>query len=148
MSLDFLSQLYGQDPNDRKAREQMKERLQIIFPELLFLSVKNNSPQIVVAKINNILCTYFIHSSKENMFWFIADEVWTRIKNIYTTLLVNKTKRSSFHQTDHHQSLCEKISRAASAKHISYNWGNAETIYLVIITGYCSFNIQRNLFHS
>ena len=75
MSLDFLSQLYGQDPNDRKAREQMKERLQIIFPELLFLSVKNNSPQIVVAKINNILCTYFIHSSKENMFWFIADEV-------------------------------------------------------------------------
>ena len=38
ISLALLTELYGQDRNDRIARQRLKERLQIIFPELLFLS--------------------------------------------------------------------------------------------------------------
>ena len=41
----------------------------------------------------------------------------------------------------------DKLSRAISVKHTSYNWRNAEATYLVLLTGYSSFDIQRNLFH-
>ena len=67
ISLALLTEIYGQDRNDRKARQRLKERLQIIFPELLFLSFNKNTPQIVIANINNISCTDFIRSSKEKI---------------------------------------------------------------------------------
>ena len=41
----------------------------------------------------------------------------------------------------------DKLSRAVSVKHTSYNWRNGEATYLVLLTRYCSFDIQRNLFH-
>ena len=66
VSLALLSELHDEDWNDRKARQRLKERLQMIFPELLFLSYNTNTPQIVIANINNISCTDFV--------WFIADE--------------------------------------------------------------------------
>ena len=70
------------DWNDRKARQRLKERLQIIFPELLFLSYDKNTPQIAIANINNISCMDFIRSSKENMFWFVADELRIEMQNM------------------------------------------------------------------
>ena len=70
------------DRNDRKARQGLKERLQIIFPELLFLSYDKNTPQIAIANINNISCMDFIRSSKEKMFWFVADELRIEIQNM------------------------------------------------------------------
>ena len=44
ISLALLRGLYNQNWNDRKARQRKKERLQIIFPELLFLSYSKNIP--------------------------------------------------------------------------------------------------------
>ena len=82
MSLAPLKELYGQDRNDRKARQRLKGRLQIIFPELLFLSYNKSTPQIVIANINNISCTDFIRSSKEKMFQFVADKLRTDIQNM------------------------------------------------------------------
>ena len=70
------------DWNDRKARQRLKEILQIIFPELLFLSYDKNTPQIAIANINNISCMDFIRSSKEKMFWFVADELRIEIQNM------------------------------------------------------------------
>lgn len=58
------------------------ERLQKIFPELLFLSCSKNIPQIVTANINNISYTDFILSSKEITFRFVGDELRTDIQNI------------------------------------------------------------------
>ena len=81
ISLALLTELYGQDQNDRKARQRLKERLQIIFAELLFLSYNNKTPQIVIANINNISCADFILSSIEKMFQFFADELRTDIQN-------------------------------------------------------------------
>ena len=81
MSLAPLKELYGQDRNDRKARQRLKGRLQIIFPELLFFCYNKNTPQIVIAN-NNISCTDFIRSSKEKMFRFVADELRTDIHNM------------------------------------------------------------------
>ena len=41
----------------------------------------------------------------------------------------------------------DKLSREVSVKHTSYNWRNAEATYLVLLTRYCSFDIQSSLFH-
>ena len=82
ISMALLTEQYGQDRNNRKARQRLKERLQIIFPELLFLSYNKNTPQIVIANINNFSCTDFIRSSKEKMFRFVADELRTDIQNM------------------------------------------------------------------
>ena len=60
----------------------MKERLQILFPKLLFLFYSKIIPQIVIANINNISCTGFILSSKEKMFRFVADELRTDTQNM------------------------------------------------------------------
>ena len=75
ISLTLLTELCNQDRNDRKARQRLKERLQIIFLELLFLSYNKNTPQIVTAIINNISCTDFIRSSKKKIFRFVVDEL-------------------------------------------------------------------------
>ena len=58
------------------------ERLQKIFPELLFLSCGKNVQQIVTANINNISYTDFILSSKEITFRLVGDELRTYIQNI------------------------------------------------------------------
>ena len=42
--LTLLTELYGQDWNDRILRQPLKERFQIIFPEHLFLSSSKNIP--------------------------------------------------------------------------------------------------------
>ena len=80
--MTLLAEIYGQDRNDRKARQSLKQRLQLIFPELLFLPYNKNTPQIVIANINNISCTYFIRSSKEKIFRFVADELRTDMQNM------------------------------------------------------------------
>ena len=80
--LTLLVELYGPDRNDRIARQRLKGRLQIIFPELLFLSYSKNIPQIIIANINNISCTDFILSSKEKMFRFVTDNLRTDIQNM------------------------------------------------------------------
>ena len=78
----LLTKIYGQNRNDRKARQPLKERLQIMFPKLLFLSYNKNTPQIVTADINNISCTGFIRSSKEKIFRFVAEELRTDMQNM------------------------------------------------------------------
>ena len=101
-------QLYGQGRNDRKARQRLKERLQIIFPELLFLSYNNNTTQIVIANINNISCRDFIRSSKEKMFRFVADELRTVIQNMMQAAPSppgHQNQKIYLHQTASHQSL-------------------------------------------
>ena len=81
-SLALATELYGQDWNDRIARLRRKERLQIIFPELLFLSYSKNIPQIVNANICNIAYTDFILSSKEKIFRFVTEELRTDIQKM------------------------------------------------------------------
>ena len=78
----LLTKIYGQNRNDRKARQPLKERLQIMFPKLLFLSYNKNTPQIVTADINNISCTGFIRSSKEKIFRFVGKELRTDMQNM------------------------------------------------------------------
>ena len=150
-SVALLTELYGQDRNDRKARQQLKERLQIIFPELLFLSYNKNTPQIVIASMNNISCTDFIRSSKEKMLRFVADELRTGIQNMMQVApslpLATKTRRSICTRPTPTK-VFDKLSRAAFAKHTLYNWRNGEATYLVLLTRYCLFDIQRNIFHS
>ena len=41
----------------------------------------------------------------------------------------------------------DKIFKAVSVKRTLYNLRNSEATYLILLTRYCSFNIQRNLFH-
>ena len=146
----LLTELYGQDRNDRKARQQLKERLQIIFPELVFLSYNKNTPQIVIASMNNISCTDFIRSSKETMLRFVADELRTSIQNMMQAApslpLATKTRRSICTRPTPTK-VFDKLSRAAFAKHTLYNWRNGEATYLVLLTRYCLFDIQRNIFH-
>ena len=148
--MSLLTELYGQDRNDRKARQQLKERLQIIFPELVFLSYNKNTPQIVIASMNNISCTDFIRSSKEKMLRFVADELRTSIQNMMQAApslpLATKTRRSICTRPTPTK-VFDKLSRAAFAKHTLYNWRNGEATYLVLLTRYCLFDIQRNIFH-
>ena len=47
-SVALLTELYGQDRNDRKARQQLKERLQIIFPELLFFLITKTHHKLLL----------------------------------------------------------------------------------------------------
>ena len=82
ISLVLLVELYEQDCNDRKARLRLKEWLQIIFPELLFLSYSKNIPQIAIANINNIEGMNFMVSTKKKMFRFVGDELQTNFKNM------------------------------------------------------------------
>ena len=132
----------------------MKERPQIIFPELLFLSYNKSTPQIVIANINNISCTDFINSSKENILFVQVSVCCRRAKNGYTkydasctiTSLATKTRRSICTRPTATK-VFDKLSRAAFAKHTSYNWRNGEATYLVLLTRYCLFDIQRNIFH-
>ena len=138
----LLTKIYGQNRNDRKARQPLKERLQIMFPKLLFLSYNKNTPQIVTADINNISCTGFIRSSKEKIFRFRGT------KNGYAkydasctiTHLATKTRRSVCNRPTATK-VFEKLSRAAFAIHASYNWRNGEATYLVLLTRYCLFDI-------
>ena len=142
ISLAFLSQLHGQDRNDRKAREQLKERFQIIFPELFLLFINNNAPQIVIANINNILCRDFIHSSKEKMFRFVPDEVWTDIQNMMLaapSLPWWPKPKDPFFTRPTATKVFDKFSRAASVNHPSYNWRNGEATYSAILMRYYSF---------
>ena len=85
-----------------------KKDLQIIFPELLFLSYNNNTTQIVIANINNISCRDFIRSSKEKMFRFAADELRTVIQNMMQAAPSppgHQNQKIYLHQTASHQSL-------------------------------------------
>ena len=59
---------------------------------------------------------------------------------IITSLAINFTRLRACKVLD-------KLSRAAFAKHTSFNWRNGETTYLVLLTMYCSFNIHMNIFH-
>ena len=63
------------------------------------------------------------------------------------TLPATKTRRSIYTRSTTTK-VFDKISRAAFAKHTSYNWRNGEATYLVLLTRYCLFDIQRNIFHS
>ena len=78
----------------------------------------------------------FIVSSKKKMFWYVDDDLRNRYKtrrSICTRPTVTK--------------VFDKLSKAVSAKHTSYNWRNSEATYLILLTRYCSLDIQRNLFH-
>ena len=76
-----------------------------------------------------------------------------RAKNGYTkydasctiTPLTTKTRRSICTRPTATK-VFDKLSRAAFAKH-TYNWRNSEATYLVLLTRYCLFDIQRNIFH-
>ena len=75
-------------------------------------------------------------------------------KNRYTkydasctiTPLPAKT-RSSFCTRPTATKVFDNLSRAAFAKNTSYNWKNGEATYLALLTRYCLFDIQRNIFH-
>ena len=88
------------------------------------------------------MCTDFIRSSKEKMFRFVADELRTDIQNMIQAppSLPSPSKPEDLKVFD-------DLSRAAFAKRTSYNWRNVEATYLVLLTRYCLFDIQRNSFH-
>ena len=77
-----------------------------------------------------------------------------RAKNGYTkydarctiTPLATKTRRSICTRLTATK-VFENLSRAAFSKHTSYNWRNGEATYLVLLTRYCLFDTQRNIFH-
>ena len=142
----LLTEQYGQDRNDRKARQRLKERPQIIFPELLFLSYNKNTPQIVIANINSFSCTDFIRSSKEKMFPFVADELRTDIQNMMQAAPSLPWPPRSICTRPTATKVFEKLSRAAFAKRTLYNWRNGKATYLVLLTRYCLFDIHRNIF--
>ena len=77
-------------------------------------------------------------------------QVTNRFKKYNTgctiTPLTTKTRRSICTRPTVTK-VFDKLSRAVSVKHTSYNWRNGEATYLVLLTRYCSFDIQRNLFH-
>ena len=54
------------------------------------------------------------------------------------TPLSTKTRRSIYTRPTVNK-VFDKLSRAVSVKHTSYNWRNGEATYLVLFTGYCSF---------
>ena len=75
----LLTELYHQDRNDRNPTLWLKERLQILFPELLLISYSKNISQIVIGNINNIPCTDFIVSSKKRCFYLLTtsyEDIW------------------------------------------------------------------------
>ena len=67
VSMATLTKLYGQDENDRSARFRLKQRIEKVFPSLIFLSRDNASPLIVVNSIENITSTDFKVSQKEDL---------------------------------------------------------------------------------
>ena len=77
-----------------------------------------------------------------------------RAKNGYTkydisctiTSLATKTRRSICTRPTGTK-VFDKLSRAAFAKHKSFNWRNGEARYLLLFTRYCLFDIQKNIFH-
>ena len=79
---------------------------------------------------------------------------WRRVTNRYKkydagcpmTPLATKNRRSICTRPTETKVL-DKLSREVSVKHTSYNWRNAEATYLVLLTRYCSFDIQSSLFH-
>ena len=79
---------------------------------------------------------------------------WRRATNRYTkydaactiTPLSTKTRRFLCTRPTATK-VFDKLSRAAFANHTSFNWRNDEATYLVLLTRYCLFDIQRNSFH-
>ena len=79
---------------------------------------------------------------------------WRRFTNRYKnydadcsiTPLATKTRRSICTRPTVTK-IFDKLSKAVSVKHTSYNWRNSEATYLILLTRYCSLDIQRNLFH-
>ena len=63
-----------------------------------------------------------------------------------TKQLASKTRRSIC-TTPTATNVFDKHSRAVSVKYTLYHWRNGEETHLVLLTRYCSLNIQRNLFH-
>ena len=97
-----------------------------------FFCIERNIPQIVLANINNIPCRDFIVSSKKMMFQRVTSRCKKYDADCTMTPLATKNRRS----------IC---TRATDTK--VFDFRNAETTYLVLLTGYSSFDIQRNLFH-
>ena len=103
----------------------------------------------IIANINSILCKYFILKQEKDVLICCR-----RVTNGYTkydagctiTSLATKTRRSICTRP-RATKVFDKHSRAVSVRLTSYNWRNGEATYLVLLTRYCSFDIQRNLFH-
>ena len=111
-----------------------------------FFCIERNIPQIVLANINNIPCRDFIVSSKKMMFQRVTSRCKKYDADCTMTPLATKNRRSiCTRATD--SKFFDKLSRAISVKHTSYNWRNAEATYLVLLTGYSSFDIRKNLFN-
>ena len=78
----------------------------------------------------------------------VNDQLWTDIKNMMrnctVTPLNHSTKpRRSISTRSTATKVFDKLSRIVSVKH----WRNDEATYLVLLTSYCSFFIQKKLFH-
>ena len=73
VSLALLTELYGQDKNNRKHRQRLKERILKVYPDFLFLSSTYHSPEIVVESAQNISVSTFASTTKENMIRFVAN---------------------------------------------------------------------------
>ena len=121
-----------------------------MFPIFLTLSYRKNIPQIVIGNINNIKFMDFIFSSKKKMFWFVDDTLQTDTKKydadcpitpLATKIRISICTRSTVTK------VLDKLSGAVSTKRTPYNCRNGEATYLVLLTRYCSFDNQKNLFH-
>ena len=64
VSLALLTELYGQDKNNRKHRQRLKERILKVYLDFLFLSSTYHSPEIVVASAQNISVSEFAPTRK------------------------------------------------------------------------------------
>ena len=50
VSLAKLTEIYGEDKNDCKKRQRLKEKIKEVFPDILFLSANTKSPQTIAQK--------------------------------------------------------------------------------------------------
>ena len=171
ISLTLLTELYKQDRNYRRTKLWLKERLQIIFPELLFLFYSKTIPQIVFENINNISCTDCIVSDKKKMFQFVDDELRTDIKNMMEVapwLPLSLKTEDHLHQTDRHQSLWQALESSFCKTHIiqlQKCWSNIFSPFykilfiwylekpfslkniLCLVQNMCLFFIFRNMYY-
>ena len=65
VSITKLAEIYGEDKNDRKKRSRLKERIEKVFPDILFLHANKKSPLLVVSSLESITSNFHTADKEE-----------------------------------------------------------------------------------
>ena len=87
VSLAKLTEIYGEDKNDHKKRQCLTEKINEVFPDILFLSANTKSPQIVVSSVENVASSEFHMAQKEEIIKVVASELRKDILNVIENAL-------------------------------------------------------------